>query len=248
MHALRELQRGFARAILEGGAAGFAPAERVQVYRNNVFVNFTQALADVYPAIARLVGEDFFGQVARRYVRAHGSNSGDLHDFGRKFPALLRSLAESRELPYLGDVAELEWAWHEVFHAADAPALDTARLARVPEGAHERLRFRLNPALRLVASRYPILAIWEANRGDAPAEATIRLDAGGDCVRVLRPDLDSFAERLGAGEFALLAAFGSGAALGEACEAAAAAESGLDFGAAMARFVLDRSIVDFTLD
>jgi hypothetical protein len=248
VHALRELQRGFARAILAGRAPGFAPAERVQVYRNNVFVSFTQALADVYPAIARLVGEDFFGQAARRYIRAHGSRSGDLHAFGREFPALLRSLRESRELPYLGDVAELEWAWHEAFHAAESSPLDAARLARVPEAAHERLRFRLDPSLRLIASRYPILAIWEANRGEAPPESEIRLDAGADCVRVMRRDLDCHAERLSAGEFALLSELAAGAALAQACEAAAAAQPGIDLGAAMARLVLDRGLVDFTLD
>lgn len=242
MHALRKTQEEFAAALLGGGSHRFP--ERLQVYRNNVFVSLTQALADVYPVLLRLVGEDYFGQAARRFIREHPSRSGDLHDFGRELAGFLARVPEAASLPYLADVAALEWAWHEAFHAADAPPLDATRLAGMSEDEVAQLRWPLHPAARLVASRYPVLAIWEANQEGAPAGGEVSLDAGPDWLLVMRRGLARTIERLAPGEHSLLAALGSGAPLAEACEAALAASPGIDLEAAMARFVAQRIIVE----
>ena len=151
----------------------------------------------------------------------------------------------ARALPYLADVAALEWANHAVYHAADAAPLDAERLARVPEAEHERLRFSLHPATRLVASRYPILAIWQANQGDDPPAAEIDLDIGADYLLVVRRDFDLVIERLAPGEFALLSELATGAPLAQACEAAMAADAEIDLGAAMGRFVADGTLAEF---
>jgi hypothetical protein len=243
MRALRETQEEFAAALLGRGAHRFD--RRLQVYRNNVFVSLMQALADVYPVLVRLVGRDYFDQAARRFVREHPSRSGNLHDFGSELPGFLGGLPEAKSLPYLPDVAALEWAWHEAFHAGDAPALDPARLAALPERAISSVRFRLHPAARLVASPYPVLAIWEANLEGAPEGGEIRLDAGPDRLLVARRELERVIEPLTPGEFGLLYALASGEPLAEACEAAASAEPGIDLEAAMARFVAGRVVTDF---
>jgi hypothetical protein len=252
MHALRELQRSFADAILARAPAAFAPqvrdrglapAERVQIYQNNVFISLTEALADVYPVVAKLVGEAFFAFLARSYIRAHPSRSGNLHDFGAELPAHLAVLPEAAGLAYLPDVAELEWARHAVFHAADAGTIDARALAAVPDERLEDLRFALHPAVRLLASRYPLLAIWHANQLDPAGE--VDLDRGSDCVLVTRRDFDIRMDALTPGEFALLAAFADDLAFGDACERALAAEPGLDLGAAMGRFVADGTLAGF---
>ena len=254
MSALHELQLAFAGAILEHRAddlvgrvraGGLAAAERVQVYRNNSFASLTQALAGVYPVVARLVGERFFAQLARAYIRTHPSRSGNLHDFGGALALFAGGLPETRELPYLADVATLEWAYHESFHAADAPPLDLARLAGVPESEHERLRFRLHPATRLVASRYPIYAIWEANQDDADCESTIDLDAGPDYLMVARRGLETFVARVAPGDFALAAEISAGATLAQACDAALAADPAIDLGAAFGRLVASGTVAGF---
>ena len=254
MSALRELQRDFAAALLARDAGGFSArvradrlpaAARFQVYRNNVFISLTQALADVYPVARRLVGEAFFDQLARRFIRTHPSRSGNLHEFGRELPAFCGALRETQALPYLADVAALEWAYHEVFHAADAAPLDVARLGQMPEAELDRLRFVLHPATRLVASRHPILAIWEANQGAPGAEPEVGLDAGPDHLLVARRNLDRWIARLTAGELVLLAELAAARPLGAACEAAASAQPGIDLGATMGRFVADRTLTAF---
>lgn len=254
MSALRELQLAFAGAVLDGRADELAPrvrsieiagAERVQVYRNNALVSLTQALADVYPVVVRLVGEGFFGQIARAYIRAYPSRSGNLHEFGRQLPLFVCGLPEARDLPYLGDVATLEWAYHEVFHAAEAAPLDLARLAAVPEAAQGRLRFRLHPATRLVASRYPIFAIWSANQDErAPAE-TIDLDADPDFLIVARRGLDTYVARIAQGDFVLAGEIAAGTTLSQACDAALAADPSIDVGEAFGRLVASGTIAGF---
>ena len=70
---LQTLQREFVRSLFEEGGCppgfirGDNPVDRLRVYRNNAFNNYRDALADVYPAIVKLVGEDFFGFAARRF-------------------------------------------------------------------------------------------------------------------------------------------------------------------------------------
>lgn len=252
MPALRELQRAFAAALLARQPAAFAPnvraqglpaAERVQIYQNNVFIGLTAALADVYPVVARLVGEEFFAFAARGYIRTHPSKSGNLHDFGAELPAYLARLPEAASLAYLPDVAELEWARHVVFHAGEAGPLDLPRLGAVAESRQGELRFALHPAVRLVASPHPLLAIWDANQRDPVPE--IDLDGGGDRVLVARRDFAIRMHALTSGEFALLVAFADDIAFAEACARALAAEPDLDLGAAMGRFVSDGTLAAF---
>jgi hypothetical protein len=255
MLALRELQRAFADAILAREPLAFAPyaragalaaEERVQLYQNNVFISLTAALADVYPVVQRLVGEEFFAFAARRYVRLHPSRSGNLHDFGRELPGFLAGMREAAVLPYLADVARLEWAQHEVFHAADAGPLDVAALAVVPESQQGRLRFGLHPAVRLVQSAFPILAIWSAHQRDE-VEETIDLDAGADHLLVARRGFDLGFERISGAAYALLAALAADAPLADACERALAVQPDFDLAAAMGRFVADRTLASFHL-
>ena len=244
MRSLHRLQLELSDAILRGHAAGF-PAGRLQIYRNNVFLGLEAALADVYPAVKRLVGDAYFRQAARRFIREHPSRSGNLHDFGHDLPAFLQALPDAAHLPYLGDTASLEWSWHEVFHAADAAPLAVSRLAALEDGAQGRARFDLHPAVRLIASRYPVLAIWDANRGDTSLPGEIDLAAGAEWLLIHRRGLERVIERVAPGEFALLAALAAGSRLAEACEAAAAAEPAVDLAAAMGRLVTRGLLIDF---
>jgi len=236
MLSLRERQQAFAASLLGSEAVSGG----LQVYRNNVFTSLTEALAAVYPVVKRLVGEPFFSQLARRYIRRHPSRSGNLHEFGAELPAFVATLSETSALPYLPDVAALEWSYDQVFHAAHAEPLDVRRLAE--RGPVEALRFRLHPAARLLASRYPVGTIWQAHQQEDVA--TVDAGAGGEWLLVQRRGLERRIERLSPGEFALLSALAQATTLGEACAAAAAAEADVDLAAAMARFVTQSIFVE----
>lgn len=254
MLSLHELQAQFQAAMLGADEApilalidawGMAPTARLAIYRNNIFHNLCGALRDVFPVVERLVGAEYFTYAAEHYIPKYPSASGDIHRFGEYFPAFLETFCPS--LPYLGDTARLEWAWHEVFHAGEHPPLSLARLARVPMDRYASLTFTLHPASRLLSSRFPIHRIWRANQPDEDGDQTIALDDGG--VRLLvRREQGSYAiaiDPLENGAYELLSELAKGSTLDIALERACEAQAGFDIAAALQQHVEGGTLVDF---
>ncbi len=223
---LAQTQRAFAAAILdvdlppptfiEGGRGEERRRQRFDIYRNNVFVALVDGLEARFPAVARIVGRDYFRAMARGYAGAEPSRGAYL-DYGRSFPDFLAGFGPVADTPYLADVARLEWARHESYHAPDAAALSAAAFAALAPDPGAALA--LHPAARLVSSAYPIHAIWAANAHDGAA-ASLALPDHGEAVLVTRPDERVAVRALGPGAAAFAAALGKGAALGEAYERA----------------------------
>jgi hypothetical protein len=247
MPSLLETQALVSGALLRGDAAygvasllrsgrGVNSERRLHVYRNNLFSSLGAALAAVYPVVARLVGEAFFRQLARGYVVRHPSRSGNLHEFGAQLPAYLRKQASLAALPYLADVAALEWACHEVYHEADETTLDAARLSALPDETQARIRLHLQLATRFVASPFPVLAIWQANQPASSDDvAPVALDAGAVRVLVARREFEVEFRVLGGVEDRFLRALAEGRTLATALHAALEGDPGFDAGATLGR-------------
>lgn len=212
MSALARYQSAFAGSLF--GAED--PPGRLAIYRRSVLGALGEALASAYPAVRRLVGEAFFGEAARAYALATPSHSGNLHGYGGGFGDFLEAYAHAARLPWLADVARLEWAVHECFHAEDAAAMDARRLAEVDAREYERLRLRLAPATRLVSSAHPVRAIRAANLGDG--DGTMEDEAGPDFLLVRRDGLEVVVDPLEAREWRFLDALARGVPLGAACD------------------------------
>ena len=188
--SLPELQRRFADVLLGQvdvvpstwiAGNGLDPQARVQIYRNLVLNNHAAALRTAYPAILKLVGEDFFDAAAARYLREYGAASGNLQDYGAAFPEFLTHMPEAAAFAYLPDVARLEWARQESYLSADAEPLNPVTLADIPEDRLTHLKLALHPSVRLVASRHPIWDIWMFCQQQTPAH----LDLSGESQAVL---------------------------------------------------------------
>lgn len=161
---------------------------RFDVYRASFEANLCNALRDTYPVVNRLVGEDFFGQAARAYLRAHPSRCGDLHEYGAHFATFLAALDSLGDLPYLPDVARLEWLAHQAFHAANAEPLTLGVLAKLSPEACAGLC--LLPSVRLMHSEFPVHRIWQVNQESWAGDAVVHLEAGGARLAVSREGLD----------------------------------------------------------
>ncbi|MBI3774831.1 MAG: putative DNA-binding domain-containing protein, partial [Gammaproteobacteria bacterium] len=181
-------------------------ARRLQVYRNNHASSLTEALRAVYPVLHRLVGDEFFMHLAVSYVNAHPSRCGNLHGFGAQVPEFVAGFPGLEVLPYVRDVASLEWSYHEVFHAADHAPLDVARLAVIAPPRYGELKFSMHPASRLLESPYPVLRIWQANQPDDGGDGVVDLHSGANRLLVIRRALDVEFELLDRGDYAFLSA------------------------------------------
>jgi hypothetical protein len=215
------------------------------IYRNSVLANYRKALGATYPVVRRLVGPPFFSAAVDAFVRAYPSGHGDVNRYGGEMARFLAAFAPARELPYLPDVARLEWAIDQANIAAEAPEFDLGALAAVSPALHGELRFRLHPSARLVTSRYPILHIWQVNQPDHAGDDAVDLGEGGDTLLVLRAKDGVRIERLAPGDHALLAALERRVCLVEATARAAAADPAFDLTRVLQRHVASRTIVAF---
>lgn len=256
---LRELQSAFADALIDSGAdatmvnatirGGALPAaRRLEIYRHNVLSNLRGALADIYPVVQGIVGEAFFRHAADQFIRANPSRSGDLNQFGQAWAEFLVTYSHAQELPYLADVARLEWAWHESFHAAEHPAFDLARLAAVPAERHGQLRLHLHSSVRLISSAFPLYRIWEVNQPEYEGMPEVDWSCGGDYLLIQRLGVDVMIQQLEEARHQFLAALTVGADLERAAEQALDANSSFDLQGFLLESVQSGVIVNFTLE
>ncbi|MEM9429201.1 MAG: DNA-binding domain-containing protein [Pseudomonadota bacterium] len=207
----RDGEAALAGALLAPGTpapAAVADAHRFNVYRNNVVVGLIDAVAATYPAVLALVGEAFFRAAARAFVLENPPRSPIMIDYGGAFPGWIAAFPPAASVPYLSDVARLEWAWTRAYNAADAPPLDLAHLVEIPPDELALARVTLHPSLQLMSSRYPIASLWAEATGRSPAteldlsrpESVLiaRPDAAVD-VRAITPTLRTFLNTLSSG-------------------------------------------------
>jgi hypothetical protein len=249
MSSLRELQAGFRAALLDGDDAcvareiaddGLGASARVAVYRHHVFTSLTAALEATYPVVCRLVDRRFFGWAADRYVRAHPPGGPCLFEYGGDFPAFLATFPACAHLPWLADVARLEWAMNVALHAPDAATLEPATLSALDPHAVGRLTLRFEPSVTLLESPWPVDAIWRANQPGA--DGVVNLDAGGARIEIRRVGDDVVVRALPPGTFAFRAALAAGRTLQDAVERALDAEPGFDLASEIRALLDERAL------
>jgi hypothetical protein len=244
--SLADLQTRFSRELMHGGGAapgGLIRSKRFRVYRNNVIASLINALRARYPVIERLVGEEFFEAAACLFVESHPPRSPALIDCGEGFSAFLDSFEPADTLPYLADVARLEWLRHRAYHAADRKALGPSDLARASSDRALALKFEFHPSAALVVSPYPIVSIWETNAHDAETRP-IGPDLDGEAALIVRPYYDVLVVRLDEAEHAFTVSLAEGTALGEAA-AKGAAFDGFNLAPAIAKLITAGAFCSF---
>ena len=160
-------------------AAALTPVDRVSIYRNTSRIALTNALRLNYPAVQRLVGEDFFAAAANIFITKEPPRTAWLDVYGIGFPDFLEGFTPAASLPYLPDVARLERGVSRALHAADVKALAPAELADLPQSAQGSVSFVPHPSVGLLSSNYPVDTICRAVLArDAAALAAIDLNSG----------------------------------------------------------------------
>lgn len=131
-HLPAHLFAGGEQAVLRG----------LRVHANTISHARLVALEDTYPRTRTLIGEAAFNRVSRAFIDGGGAQGRSLSTIGADFPGWLDAPA--------ADVARVEWAWLQSYHAADAPALTLADLAGFDEAALLDLSVRAHPAVQIV--------------------------------------------------------------------------------------------------
>lgn len=230
-------QHAFAAALLDpdlpapaGLTAwnGSDPAQRFRVYRNNVIVSLIDALADSFEVTQELVGEEFFRAMARLYAYAHPPQSRLMAFYGAGFPDFIESFPPAASLPYLADVARLEYCRIVAYHAADVPGVGTEEVAAAlaDEAKLPTLGVTLHPSLSVLAANTAVVSLWAAHQGlqDLAGVATDSDEA----AVILRNGLDVEVLPIPSAAAAFISELQSGARLGRAAAEAAEIDPSFD--------------------
>jgi hypothetical protein len=256
MSELAQAQRDFAAAVRDASAAGRAAAwlagdeslvaRRLEIYRANLAAAADKALSGAYPVVRQAVGEEFFRGLARAYQRAWPSASGDLAEFGDRFADFLAGFEHVAHLPWLPDLARVEWAAHLAYGAADGRAWDASALAAVAPGEQAALRFGWASGTAVVESAWPVVRVWTIHQPGFDGAFEVDWNVP-ERALVAREGLAVTVAALAPGEAAFLARSLAGAPLGDAAAAALEAAPDFDLGALLARAVGAGLLQGFTL-
>lgn len=177
MPALREVQRRFGAALSSADGeddalpllAGAEVRNRalLSIYRATSVANATAALRLAYPVCRQITGDDYFDALVRRYWAQTPSTDGDLNRYGHSFADFLDGFEPVRALPYLPDVARLEWSVHVATTAADTAPLGGEAFAGLAPDALAAARLHMTPGFALLGSAWPIADIWLQHQRDA---------------------------------------------------------------------------------
>ncbi len=218
--------------------AGRAAGRRFDVYRNNVAVSLTEALETAFPVLQKLVGAENFKLLAAAFLRQHPPTSPLMMFYGAEMPGFLSKFGPTSSTRYLPDVARLELAMRESYHAADANPMDPSALQELSPEALTAARFSMAPSLRILRSDWPIFAIWRFNMEDgAPKPAMTAED-----ILIARPEFDPAPILLPMGGAAFVLALQSGNTFGEAMEIAATDNEAFDLTAVLTLLIDQQAI------
>lgn len=246
-------QRTFAAALLDPEKTcppglttwnGSDPARRFAVYRNNVAVSLVDALADTFAVTQELVGETFFRAMARVYAYARPPASRLMAFYGDTFPDFIEHFQPAAGVPYLADVARLEFLRVRAYHAADiAPvAVDRFAAALADESALPTVRLRLHPSLAVLASRSAVVSLWAAHQdvGELAAVVTDRPET----ALILRHGLDVEVIGIAPADGVFIAALWHGTPLGPALQEATSIDTGFNPAQSLGLLIQKNAVVE----
>ncbi len=245
LRSLRDTQAAFA-AHLAGhdrpdlvaaiNGASRTALQRLQLHRHHVTRSIDAALAATFSTVAAVVGQEFFGLLARDFIAGTALDDPVLSRYGAHFHQFVAAKQEMHGLPYLADVARLDWALNVAFHAPLGPRLSVADLVGWPEEALPELSLRLPAGSSLIESAWPLDLIWQASQPGTPADK-VDLAAGSSRLVIFRRCEDAAFAALGPGEAAFIEGLSRGDPLGAAARHASQVEKDFDLAATFGRML-----------
>jgi hypothetical protein len=233
MHA--SFESAFAHNLL--APAPPTTSKRFAVYRNNVFVSLVEALKTRFPAVQNAVGAEFFEALARDYAGSHTPTSPLMMHYGDSFPDFINAFPPLADYPWMGDLARVECAFTQSYHAADAAPSSPHAFTKISPEDLGQLRFRLHPALVLVPSAFPVVTLWHMNSGQADLTAIDALPA--ETALIHRPSYTVSVKAISPAGGLFLDALHSGLPLAEASAIATYHDAAFDLTAHLHLLIAD---------
>ena len=189
--------------------------ERVDIYANMYFYRLLDVLKEDFPATLAILGADRFHNLVTGFLIEYPPAHFSISYAGEHLADFIRAHPLCGEFPFLPDLARMERALIEVFHAPDAVPLDAQAMREIPAEQWPSMRLRLHPARQILALEWEIAPILKAvEQGDAPTPP------GRDNLAMLiwRNRNSVFYRAIDEAERAAIDALASGTTFAEICE------------------------------
>ena len=202
---------GFKTCIVDDAKVGVK--RRLGIYADAYRLRIIEALANSYPKLKALLGDNTFNAIARSYIDQYPSTYRNMRWVGDVMCEHLTKTLPKH--PLAAEIAQFEWALGLAFDAEDAPILSLQDLAAIAPESWGDLRFKFHPAVQLLSPTYNVLLVWQAlNIGKTSPKAT---QINEPCV-VWRKELNSHYRSLEHTEYAAIQSVMLGTSFGELCE------------------------------
>ena len=219
---------------------------RLRIHRHHILTSLTEALKTNFPVVCEVVDPRFFAYAADAFIRAHPPRSPCLKEYGAPFAGFLSGFPPVRHLPYLADLARLEWAVLEAEHAADETPIAAESLRDLAVTDYPNLAFQLDPSVRLLRTLWSVERIWAAHREGA-LHNSIDLGSQGARLIVRRRGGGVEVESVDAATFAFVAALRHGRPLAKAGAAGLAADPFFDMAMTLRRLMAEEAFTGFSV-
>jgi hypothetical protein len=206
------------------GNGRLSPIEQLEIYREQFWLRHTASLLEDFPGLSGVLGQECWEKLVESYLGEVAPQSWSLRNLGYRLPTHVEHAAWLPHRDLCTDMARLEWAYIELFDAADLPPVDPARLGAIPEEAWETARFVLSPAMTLLRIRYPVVELRRALADATDAtDRTVPIPERASANLVLYRGMDRnlYHSTVSEAAFELLAGLAEGMPLVAACERAA---------------------------
>ncbi|MCK5830509.1 MAG: putative DNA-binding domain-containing protein [Methylococcales bacterium] len=195
--SLKALQQSFIQQLAHSQSAdkfleylepcgNLLPEHQLAIYQNNVRGALQKSLAQVYPVCQKIVGDNYFKQLASVYIKQYPSKHHDLNSYGEYFSDFIKSQClqrnELNDFSYLSDLVQLEWFYQQVYYAAEGSLFDFSAYAKLNEQQQVNTVFQLIPCLNFFSSDYPVLSIWQMNQEGSNKHQSLDLNSENCCV------------------------------------------------------------------
>lgn len=244
---LRDFQEWFARALIDPDVHdGLAAQPGFAVFRNTVLKGCIDALVANYPAVTRLVGDDWMRAAAAVFARAQLPASPMLLEYGAGFADFVATFPPAAGLPYLAGVARLDRFWTEAHGTRDDTVLPAQAVAALAPDRLAAAVLRPHASARWAwFEAQPVFSIWSRNKTDVTADEAELVWQGEGALLVRPVDAVTWLA-LSQGEVVFLDACAATRPLADAAAAALEAEPGLDLSQTMARLLSAGAFAEIT--
>ena len=268
MDDLRHLQQAFLYDCIAGQAdvtpamtpyltkGAISPHGRMSIYHHSALGNIEHAMALTYPVTKALVGDKFFRFAIKYYANDTRPPSPNIDEYGEDFADFLAQFEPAQKLPYLPDVARLEWHYQISALAPRSQVIDSNALSAVAQEKYFSLYLHLPASAQFFSSPYPVDKIWhwsqdnnEQDNGEGEQEQPplILEDEGGCNILIIRPFAQVNILRILPEEQIFLRALQRGANLFEAYEEATAINEEFDLAHYLQRHISSATFSGFTI-